>query len=501
MLTNILLRNINIIKSYHHKDLNITGISYHSNKVSKNDIFVCITGYKTDGHKYLQHAVEQGAVAAIVEKIDENINIPQYLVTNSRIALSEISATFYGHPSKKLNVIGVTATSGKTTTTYMLNSIFEHHGLLTGLIGSVKVKIGSSYQVTDLTTPDSLELQQFFHTMHEQGVSHVAMEVSSAALELHRVDSVDFDIVTMNNIHREHIDMHGSFENYIQAKTKLIKNAKKDSIAILSLDNKIVSNLISETKATPITFGIDHTEGDFTAKNIDINTEGTKFTMIVNKELNINGQAILPTEFEIELPIPGLHSVSNSMIAIIIALINGIRIKTIQEALNSFKGVERRFDLIYNQGPLIVDDHCSNPGNIDVTFGTIKEMDYNNLQLIYAIRGQRGEIVNRENAEAIAKWALELDVKELIVTKSVSNVTERDVVTDQEAEVVIDAIKSENIKVTLIEDLTEAIQYGMKETKQDDLVLLAGCQGMDDGAPIAIDFVQTHFTDKAKLTY
>src|SRR5699024_8446383 len=173
---------------------------------------------------------------AIVQEINEDIDVPQFMVENSRQALAQISAAFYHEPSTKMQMIGITATNGKTTTSYMVNSILEDYGLQTGLVGTIKAKIGDSYIPSTLTTPESLELQKYFHEMNEVNTSHAIMEVSSAAQEVNRVDMIDFDIVTLNNIYREHIDTHGSFERYIDVKTRFIKNAKQGSVAVLNLD-------------------------------------------------------------------------------------------------------------------------------------------------------------------------------------------------------------------------------------------------------------------------
>lgn len=491
MLLNQLLNNINIVQEYESNDIEIEGISYHSKEVSNNHLFVCIVGYKVDGHQFLSNAVENGAVAAIVERVDPTINIPQYVVNDSRIALAQLGSAFYNNPSEKMTVIGVTATSGKTTTTYMIDAIFKEHGYRTGLIGSVQLKVGDDIYPAELTTPESLDLQKLFHYMNEKNTTHVMMEVSSAALELHRVHAVNFDIVSLNNIHREHIDMHGSFENYIEAKSKLIKEASENSIAILNLDNVYAEKLVQETKAYPITFSIQGKDGDIIVDNIEITTKSTKFTVNINKEIKHKNIIISPKKFNVELAILGLHNVSNAIVAIITSLLNNVTIPTIQQCLKEFHGVERRFDLIYDEGPRIIDDHCSNPGNINATFKTLEAMNYKDLRVIYAIRGQRGEIVNREGAEAIAEWASKLNIKEVVVTKSIHHVTERDVVTESETKSALDAIKKKQVEVKLIGDLSEAINYGMKETTPEDVILLAGCQGMDHGAEIALEIINT----------
>src|SRR5690625_367997 len=189
-----LLQAIEVIDSFQPKNIDIQGIAYHSGKVSKNFLFVCIKGYETDGHKYLNHAKENGAVVAIVEEFQPHIDIPQYKVKNSRRALARLSATFYGHPSRDLKMIGISATNGKTTTAFMTNAILEQHQLTTGLLGTVDIKIGDRKFPSELTTPESLELQTYLREMVEEKVTHVTMEVSSAAMEMHRVETVDYEI-------------------------------------------------------------------------------------------------------------------------------------------------------------------------------------------------------------------------------------------------------------------------------------------------------------------
>lgn len=482
-----LLSSIKVLKGSIDLDLEIKGIAYHSQKVSEGNLFVCVKGYKTDGHKYLAQAVEKGAVAAVVEEFQEGVEIPQYLVENSRIALAQLGATFYNNPSKAMKIIGVTATNGKTTTSYMINSMLEAYDLKTGLVGTVKVKIDDDMSIPSvLTTPESLDLQYYFSEMVKRQVSHVTMEVSSSALELHRVEGVDYDIVTLNNISREHIDAHGSFERYFEVKSSLIRNASENSYAILNLDCPYSSSLIDKTKAKVITFGLNSKEGHIYCKNLDLTTGRGKFTVQVLKPFKAYDKEYLPSQFDIELSVPGLHSVYNSMVAITAALICGIPIEVIQNTLKNFVGVERRFEFIFEDDIKIIDDHFANPGNINVTLQTLGYMEYKKLHLVYAIRGERGTTVNRENSEAIVKWASKLGFDEIIATKSVSHVTSKDTVTDDELKVFQEVMFEAGIKVNLYNELTDAIAHALTIAQKGDLILLAGCQGMDYGAEIAL---------------
>ena len=195
----------------------------------------------------------------------------------------------------------------------------------------------------------------------------------------------------------------------------------------------------------------------------------------------------MPMEFDIELAVPGLHSVYNSMVAIIIGLLCGVSISTIQDSLKTFGGVERRFEFIFEDDIKIIDDHFANVGNINVTLGTLKFMDYEKLHLVYAIRGERGPTVNRENAETIVNWAPKLGLDNIIATRSISHVTSKDRVTDEELRVFKEVMDEGKIKVDLYDELPDAIVEAISKAKPGDLILLAGCQGMDYGAEIALN--------------
>lgn len=482
-----LQKSIAIIDTLNPMDQLISGISYHSQKCEEGHVFVCITGYQTDGHKYLLNAVQNGATAAIVERFQEGVDIPQFLVSNSRIALAQLAAAYYDYPAQKMKMIGITATNGKTTTSYMANAILENHGLKTGLIGTVVIKIDDHSIPSELTTPESLDLQRYLKQMVDRDVSHVCMEVSSAALETHRTETVDYDIVTFNNLSLEHMDSHGTFERYFEVKSSLIRNASEHSSAILNLDCPYSASLANDTKAQVITFGIKSKEGHVHCRNLDLSTGRAKFTCEVMKPFLVDGIQFEPCEFEVELSVPGLHSVYNSMVAIITALLCGVPIATIQETLRTFPGVERRFEIIYEDEFIIIDDHFANPGNINVTLETVKFMKYEKLHLVYAIRGNRGPTVNHENAIAIAEWMARLELNDIIATRSISHVTAKDKVTDAEVQAFMQVMNEANINVTLYDELPDAISSALAQAEQGDLILLAGCQGMDNGGRIALE--------------
>lgn len=468
------------INADNQAELEITGIAYDSRQVQAGDVFVAIRGYLTDGHKYLAQAIEKGAVALIVEEIDESIQVAQYQVPNSRAALSQASALFFNRPSSDLKVIGITATNGKTSTAFLTETILREHGLKTGIIGTVMVRYDGFMESSILTTPESYDLQQHFYKMKKAGVSHVVMEVSSSAMELDRARDVEYNIVTMNNISREHTDLHGSFDRYFETKASLIRDALPTQDVILNLDCPYTAPLADETMGKVFTYGIENDTGYLHCKNIDLSTGRPRFVVEVKKDFMASDGTLYRTqEFPIELSVSGYHSVYNSMAAISAAMLMGVPILTIQSGIQKFTGVERRFEIIYENDFKIIDDHFANVGNINVTLETMKFMDYQKLHLVYGIRGGRGVTTNRENAETIVKWADKLGIKEVIASLSVNHVGAKDLVTEAEKEVFLQVMDQAGIQVSLYEDLADATQHALNIVEADDVILLAGCQGMD----------------------
>lgn len=471
-------------------DFSVSGIAYDSREVKPGFVFVAIKGFETDGHNFIREATEKGAAAIVVESSRGLEGMPYIIVENSRIALAELSAAFYGMPSSKLNLIGVTATNGKTSTTYMIDRILSEHLGKTGLIGTVVTKIGDKVSASELTTPQSTDLQGIFSQMLENDVTHVTMEVSSSALDLHRVHGIDFDIVSLNNISREHIDLHESFEQYVETKSRLITNAKPSQFAILNLDDSYSAALIEKTQAKVVTVSLDNTHADLSVRNLDLSTGKASFEVVINKDaahLQKNNSTL---SFSLSLSTSGMHSVYNALVSIAATLLCGVPIEKIQKGLESFEGVERRFEMVYDNDFKIIDDHFANAGNIDVTLGSVKKMDYNNLNLVYAIRGNRGKTVNRENAEKIASWAKEIGYQEVIATASKSLVTSKDRVTDEEIDVFMQEMAKADLKVELFDELEDAISEGLARTHTNDILLLAGAQGMDYGCEVTLNLLR-----------
>lgn len=460
--------------------IDIKKIAYHSKEVEADTLFVCIKGYETDGHNYAKHAASQGATVIIVERFIEDIDVLQLKVQDSREALAVVSSNFFSHPSHSMSLFGVTATNGKTTIIAITEEIFKAYRLKTGLIGTILVKIDKDIKMSKLTTPESYDLQQNFAQMREREITHVSMEVSSSALELKRVYHTEFDVVAFMNISPEHIKLHKSFDTYFDAKASLIRNASKKSIAILNLDEPLLIPLEKETKAQVVTFGIENNTGTITVSNIRFSSGVPLFTVTIQKPFyTLSGKKIEPTTFELDISVPGYHSIYNTLTGLVVGLVNDIPMEDVRRGIKNFRGVERRFQVLYDKEFKVIDDLLLNQNNIDSCMETIGHLDYNELHLVHAIRGSNGAEHSTEIAESLAKWFDKMKVNKIILTTASTNTAKKDEVTKEELTAFFTVMKQNDIEVTFFEELDDTLRYGVEQLDLDDILLISGAHSMD----------------------
>ena len=330
-LRNILL-GLEGLKARGNLDTEINGIESNSENVKQGFLFVAIKGFDTDGHKYIESAIQNGAIAIAIEEqskinlvnIPENITIIAY--KNTRELLAIVSNNFYDYPSKKFKLIGVTGTKGKTTTTFMIKEILEKAGKKVGLIGTIAIYIDKEKQAdSDRTTPESLELQRIFAKMVENNVEYVVMEVSSQSLKLHRVDGCDFDFVVFTNFSEDHISLkeHPDMEDYFNSKLKLFEMCKTGFVNIDDLHGAKIPNLFPNSDITK--YGIDN-PGDFLAKDITVTNSYVDFKAKLTEKND-----------RIKVDIPGRFTVYNSLAAIVVCKKIGIDAEIIKSALLNIK--------------------------------------------------------------------------------------------------------------------------------------------------------------------
>ncbi len=492
-----LLKSVEIDSIRHNQrqleldEIDIKKIAYHSKEVGTDTLFVCIKGYQTDGHNYAKHAASQGATVIIVEQFIESIDVLQLKVSDSREALAILSSNFFDHPSKSMSIFGVTATNGKTTITYMTEEIFKAHQLKSGLIGTILIKIDKEFEMSRLTTPESYDLQQLFAKMRDREITHVSLEVSSSALDLKRVYHTAFDVVAFMNISPEHIKLHESFDAYFNAKASLIRNASKTSTAILNLDESLLVPLEEETEAQVVTFGIENKSGTITVSDIRFASGIPSFTVNIQKNFNtLSGKRIEATTFGLELSVPGYHSISNALTALVVGLVNDISIENIQRGLKNFRGVERRFQILYNKEFKVIDDLLLNQNNIDSCMETIRYLNYNELHLVHAIRGNNGPAHSTEIAESLTEWFRKMKVAKIILTTASSHVDKNNEVSEEELAAFLKVMKQNKIEVAFFKELEDALRLSVEQLNVEDILLISGAHSMDQGAKKTLELLK-----------
>lgn len=480
-------------------DTEIAGVSCDSREISSGWIFVANRGKILNGEDYAAEAVKKGAIAVVVGNDSEILaesDVCVIRVPSTRNSLSVMAANFMEKPAEHLAMIGITGSNGKTSTAFMVDEILSAAGVSAGLLGTVFARTGKRVVPSILTTPDSSKLQSYLSDMVESGFLACTMEVSSIAINMRRVYGVHYDVFAFINISREHIDDHGDFETYYDLKASVVRTLSPDSKCVLFADQPLVKRLAAETRAEVFTFSPTSADADCHLEYLDLSTGIASFDM------NLAGEVI-----PVRLQVAGYHNVINALAAASVAYVlgrsgkNGIRItaEQIAQGLGNYRGVERRFECIYNRAFKIFDDHFANPGNIDVTMETMHKMNFRSLHLCYAVRGSRGVTVNRENVEAMLPHLRKLRLKSLVATASVEDVTSKDEVTPEEKAVFLECMERAGISVTWFDFLKEAVQYAVDQASDGDVLLLAGCQGMDSGGHVALQHLYGKSGDETVL--
>jgi UDP-N-acetylmuramoyl-L-alanyl-D-glutamate--2,6-diaminopimelate ligase len=320
----------------------IEGIAYHSKQIRKGFLFAAIRGMEADGHEFIEEAIKRGAEAVVSEEEREVSNGTMILVPNSRQALAKISSNFYGDPSSRLKLIGITGTNGKTTTTYLLESIFEKTGCTVGVIGTINYRFGQKITPAPNTTPESLDLQRILWEMLREGTSHVMMEVSSHGLDLDRVFGCQFDSVVFTNFTSDHLDYHRTLEQYFESKKKLfseylMKSDKRRKFAVTNHDDPRGEEIIEGIGVPVIRYGLDPS-CDITADQVTTSFEGLSCRLRTPKG-----------GFFIHSKLIGNYNLYNILAAVAVGIGMDIPLETLKEGVEGLEGVSGRFEKVENR--------------------------------------------------------------------------------------------------------------------------------------------------------
>lgn len=435
----------------------INAIAYDSRKVQQGDLFVCITGFQTDGHKYAQKAIEAGAVAILCEKAiqSDNKDVTILQTKNTRHALAILSSNYYKHPCNSMNVIGVTGTNGKTTTTYLIKSVLDSIGHKVGIVGTIENRIGQKVLHADRTTPESLELQQLFYQMKQENVTDVVMEVSSHSLDLHRVDGIQYNIGIFTNLTQDHLDYHKTMENYKIAKSLLFQRSNK---SVINIDDEAGEFMKQNAKGEVLTFGIDK-QADITAKEIDISADGVKFTLCYDNK-----------QYMVSLHTPGRFSIYNALGAIGACIFMGIAMEDIIAGLNSNVGVAGRFQTIKSTKANAIVDYAHTPDGLENILKTAQEFVKGKIITVFGCGGDRDKTKRPIMGEIAGK------LSDYCIITSDNPRTENPASILDDVEV---GMKKTNCEYIKLVDRREAICHAVEYGQKGDLIIIAG-KGHED---------------------
>ena len=455
MILKSLLKGLDYEVIKGNEESKVQNIRYDNRKIEQGDAFVCVKGFKVDGHSFIGDAIKKGANVLIVQEdvsVQEDITIIK--VRDTRKALAIMSSNYFGNPKDKLKIIGITGTNGKTTSAFIIKSILEKAGFMTGLIGTIANYIGNKKVDAVRTTPESYELHELFKNMVDAGVEYCVMEVSSHSLELDRVYGIQFEEGIFTNLTRDHLDFHKTFENYYNAKFKLFERSNH---SIINLDDPYGANIVKDieergVKTKVSTFSIEK-ESDFKAFEIKSHSNGSEF--------KVNLESI--EEFSIN--IPGEYNIYNSLGCIICAYNLNIPMDKIKEGLSDVV-IPGRCELVAKEKNLpysIIIDYAHTPDGLENILSTVKAFTKNRMISVFGCGGDRDKVKRPQ----MGKIGCELSDIAIITSDNPRSEEPMDIIND-----IVKPLNYDNFVIEV--NRKEAIRKAMNMALEGDVIVIAG---------------------------
>lgn len=458
-------------------DLNveINNICYDSRKVDKNSVFICIKGSKVNGHNFINKAVKSGAAAIIIEEELQlkSENIALIKVEDTKSALASIANIFYDEPSKEINLVGVTGTNGKTTVVHYIKDILEAYGQCTGVIGTLGYELRNQQidvEKINPTTPEALELQAVFNEFINKGAKNIVMEVTSSALSKHRVDYCDFNIGLFTNLSQDHLEEHGTMENYKNEKLKLFH---KCYIGVINMDDKVGKEIIEKSTCEILTYGINEA-ADIRATEIEYKNDSVIFTVNIENIIK-----------RVKVNIPGKFTVYNVLGAIGACYGLGLDINSILNLLSNIKPVSGRLEMIENSvNKNVIVDYAHTPDALEKLLMMARDITDGRLITVFGCGGDR----DKSKRKVMGMAAGILSDYCIITSDNPRNEDPFKIIEDIE-----DGMWRVDSKYEKIVDRRKAIEKGLKLIKDDDFLIISG-KGHEDYQ--IIGNTKVHFDDR-----
>lgn len=452
-----LLKNIDILSCNADLETEISGISYDSRKTKPGDLFVAVKGFQADGHRFIPKAMELGAAAVLCQDIPGG-DVPYVQIEDCRRGLAYASSELYGNPAAEMKIIGFTGTSGKTSSTHIMKHVLEEAlGTKVGLIGTNGNMIGQEHIHSEFTTPESLELHGLFRRMADAGCTHVVMEVSSHSLALQRVAGIDFDVAVFTNLSQDHLDLHGTMDEYAAEKRKIFSQCK---LGCINADDARADFMAQGAACPMMYYSIDKNDAQLVAKDVRLSAEGVRFAAVYGGDIAIT-----------KLAIPGMFSVHNALGVMAAALSLGIELETCARAISTAKGVKGRMESVPSDGDYsIIIDYSHKPDALENVLKTLRPVTKGRLMVLFGCGGDR----DRGKRPIMGRIAAE-NSDFVIVTSDNPRTEEPLAIIDE----IVPGVKEANCDYKVIPDRIEAIGWAIDNAGPGDVILLAG-KGHED---------------------
>ncbi|MGC8795574.1 Mur ligase family protein [Thermodesulfovibrio sp.] len=482
-----------ILRELLRKDFDVKGdinreilnLCYNSKDVKEGSIFVAISGGKTDGHLFIEEAIKNGSIAIVYEKgkiLPQNDSVTWIAVNDTRNALAWLSSRFYGNPSEKVKMIGITGTNGKTTTSYLIREILKKYGKKTGIIGTIKYLIDEEEKAAIHTTPEAPEFQGLLHEMVQKGVEYVISEVSSHALALKRVDYTQFDVAVFTNLSRDHLDFHKDMDDYFQAKKRLFTDLlKEEGIAVINIDDEYGRRLAQEIKNEKILYSLQNPEAHIYVKNYRLKFKETEIVFSINDE-----------ELFVKTPLLGVPNIYNVASAVSVAFSLNIPPDIIVSALSEVCSPEGRFEKVdVGQDFLVFVDYAHTPDALERLLLSVKKLKENLSKdgRIITVFGCGG---NRDKGKRPEMGKIATELSDMVILTSDNPRWEEpgEIIKDIE-----EGISKDNYIV--VPDRAMSLWIATRICKNGDILIVAG-KGHEDYQEIKGR--RYHLSDKEVLT-
>ena len=447
-----LLKDVSVLEWNAPQELEITRVVYDSRKVQPGDLFVAVSGFASDGNRFIPMAMEKGAAVVITARKPEQ-PVPYVLVENDRLALALISCNYFGQPAKDMTLIGVTGTNGKTSVTWLLKQVLEQvTGCKAGLIGTMENRIGDRVVPTERTTPESFELQSLFAQMRDEGCRYAIMEVSSHAIALDRVGGVHFDVAAFTNLTEDHLDFHKTMEDYCDTKAQLFSRCEA---AVLNRDDAWFPRIAADSTCPRITVSTKE-EAGIQAKNVRLLSDGIRFTALSDS-----------TKLDVSVPIPGRFTVCNTLTVLGILKALGIDLTASVKALSQVAGVKGRIEVVPTPGKpyTVLIDYAHTPDGLDNVLRSVRDFCKGRLISVFGCGGDRDPI----KRPIMGRIGVQLSDLAVITSDNPRTEDPDAIIAD-----IVAGVDSSMGAYKIIADRRKAIEYAMDIGEKDDIIVLAG---------------------------